>query len=197
VESFAEDILPALVPVVEALERLGIPYHVGGSVASSIHGLPRSTVDIDLVANIELGQVAELVSRLEDAYYVDLEAARQAVRQRRSFNLIHLHSAIKLDIFVPEHRPFDEQEHSRARLDSLDPAEGARQFFVKSPEDLILRKLLWYRAGGEVSERQWNDVLGILKVQAAGLDHGYLREWAAQLGVTDLLDHAFAAAVGQ
>lgn len=193
-EPSAEDVLPALTPIVEVLEELGVRYHVGGSVASSVHGLPRATADVDLVAELELGQVDGLVSRLEDAYYVDRGAARNAVRRRQSFNLIHLDTTIKVDVFVPERRPFDEQEARRARLEALDPSPAGRLFFVKSPEDLVLRKLLWYRAGGETSERQWNDVLGILKVQADGLDHSYLHEWAAQLRLTDLLELALVAA---
>ena len=139
--------------------------------------------------------MAELVSRLESTYYVDLDAAIEAVRQRTSFNLIHADTGLKVDIFVPERHAFSQQELARARLDTLDPSPEARQFFVKSQEDLILRKLLWFRAGHEVSERQWSDVLGILKVQGDRLDHAYLDQWAAQLSLTDLLERAVAAAV--
>lgn len=99
-----------------------------------------------------------------------------------------------LDVFVPESHPFDRSELSRARPQTLDVAEDARAFFVKSPEDLVLRKLAWYRGGGEVSERQWGDVIGVLKVQAELLDRDHLTHWAAQLGLTDLLEGALAEA---
>src|SRR5262249_28163548 len=93
---------------------------------------------------------------------------------------------------VPENRAFDQQELERARLRPLGPEIGARQFFVKSPEDLVLRKLEWYRAGGHSSQHQWDDVLGVLKVQRADLDREYLAHWAGELGLTDLLDRALA-----
>jgi hypothetical protein len=95
-------------------------------------------------------------------------------------------------VFVSENHPFDKQEMARAQI-KVSGAAPARPFYVKSPEDLILRKLLWYRAGGETSERQWNDVLGILKVQEDRLDSTYLRQWAAQLGLTDLLERVLVA----
>jgi hypothetical protein len=113
---------------------------------------------------------------------------------KRSFNLVHLDTMIKVDIFVPKALPFDAQEQNRARPQSLDVGEPAHTFFVKSPEDLVLRKLSWYRTGGEVSERQWSDVLGVLKVQADRLDRDYLLHWAAELGVCDLLERAVADA---
>ena len=119
---------------------------------------------------------------------------REAVLQRGAFNLIHLETMVKVDVFVPAARPFDQQELNRARPQTLDVVEDARVFFVKSPEDLVLRKLLWYRAGGQVSERQWSDVMGVLKVQQQRLDGEYLAHWAAELEIIDLLERALTEA---
>lgn len=188
------DALAAVTPVVEALEQLGIRHHIGGSLASSAYGVPRASADVDVVAELRPEQVDALVAHLQDAYYVEPESVREAVLRRRAFNVIHLETMIKVDVFVPEERPFDQQELSRARPHTLDVAEDARAFFVKSPEDLVLRKLDWYRAGGEVSERQWSDVIGVLKVQEERLDQEYLAYWAAELELVDLLERALAQA---
>ena len=171
------DVVAALTPVVEALEALGVRYHVGGSLASSAYGMPRATADVDVVAELRPEQVARLVERLQAGYYLELETVREAVHRRRSFNLIHLDTMMKVDVFVPEERPFDQQELSRARPETLDLADDARPFLLKSPEDLVLRKLEWYRAGGGSSAHQWNDVIGVLKVQTGRLDQGYLAHW--------------------
>ena len=188
------DAFAAMTPVVDALDQLAVRYHIGGSLASSAYGVPRATPDVDLVADLRPEHVDAFVGRLEAEYYLDRAGVLEAVRQRRSFNLIHLNTMIKVDVFVAEARPFDRQEQSRAQPQILDVAENARAFFVKSPEDLVLRKLLWSRAGGEVSERQWSDVIGVLKVQAKQLDRDYLAHWAAELELDDLLERAFAEA---
>ena len=184
------DVAAALTPVVELLDRLGVRYHIGGSVASSTYGAPRATMDVDLVAALQPEHASTLARALQTTYYVDEDAVREAIARRGSFNVIHLETMIKVDVFVPATRAFDRQEMDRARPQTLDLAPGARTFSVKSPEDLILRKLEWYRAGGEVSERQWGDVQGVLKVQGPALDRAYLCEWAQQLGVADLLERA-------
>lgn len=181
------DILTALGPVIDAFEQLGIAYHIGGSVASSAHGVPRTTVDIDLVADLREEHVMPFVERLQDAYYVDEQMIRQALARRASFNLIHLATMLKVDVFIPKARAFDREAARRAAPHALDEAEDARAFYLASPEDVILAKLEWYRAGSEVSERQWSDVLGVMKVQAQALDFDYLERWAGQLGLADLL----------
>ncbi len=166
------------------LEELGIPYHLGGSHASSVHGIPRQTQDIDLVVDPTEEAVRRLVDRIRSAYYVDLAAAQAARERRASFNLIHLASGIKIDLFVVGAGAFDRSEFERARSRTID--FGGQRIFVKSAEDTILRKLLWYREGGEVSERQWSDASGILRAQAGALDREYLDRWAGVVGVEDL-----------
>ena len=186
------DILAATTPVVEALEQLEVPYHIGGSVASSLNGIPRLTIDVDLVTNLKLEHVRPLVRLLEGEYYIDEDAVRDAVKRRSSFNVIHLESILKIDVFVAKSRVFDQEEFRRVQLKMLEGSD--RPFYVASPEGTILNKLEWYRMGGEVSDRQWNDILGVLKVQGANLDMAYLQRWAVALKVSDLLERALVDA---
>jgi hypothetical protein len=186
------DILAAITPIVEALEELGTPYHIGGSVASSLYGLPRLTIDADLVADIRMEHARQLVKQLETDYYVDEDMIRDAIKHRSSFNVIHLNTMLKVDVFIPKSRMFDQEELRRVQQEVL--SEGTRPFNVASPEGTILNKLEWYRMGGEVSDRQWNDILGVLKVQGTHIDMAYLQRWAANLKVTDLLERALVDA---
>ena len=177
--------LRVAVLVIRALDAAGVAYHIGGSLASSFHGMPRQTNYIDLVVEMSVSQVKALGAALGAAFYYDEERVTSAVRSRESFNLIHLESGIKVDVFVRGDADFDIAEFSRRRPETL--FESGTTVYVKSPEDTILRKLLWYRMGGEVSDRQWSDVLGVFQVQGERLDREYLAKWAAQLRVEDLL----------
>ena len=170
--------------VIEALATLGVRYHLGGSYASSIHGIPRQTQDIDLVAALTPVTAVALARRLADRFYVDEESARSAAGSRMSFNLVHLDSGIKVDVFVLGDSPFDREEFERAV-----PVEDdrGRVIVVKSAEHTILRKLLRYRAGDEISERQWADIAGIAAAQGDRLDRELLQRWAGPLGIADLL----------
>lgn len=190
----AEDIEAALSGLVAAFEDLGIEYQVGGSVASSLHGLPRSTLDVDVVADLRPHHVGPLVRQLADEYYVAAEAVRDAIRRSASFNLIHQATVLKVDVFVLKARAFDQAAFRRGVVDTLPTSAVARSFVFETPEDVILHKLEWYRLGNELSERQWLDVLGVLKVQGAALDEDYMGRWAAQLGVADLLERALGEA---
>jgi hypothetical protein len=191
--SVATDVLAVTLLVIDELEALGIPYALGGSLASSAHGVPRSTMDAAIVADVREEHVEPLVRALSRVFYVDAEAVRDAIRQRSSFNLIHLQAMLKVDIFIPKRRPFDVAQLTR-RVPEIAVTEPERTIFVTSPEDTVLAKLEWYRAGGEVSDRQWSDILGILKVQAPLVDRAYLRHWAPTLGVADLVERALADA---
>jgi hypothetical protein len=186
------DLLSALGPVVDVLEGLGVRYYVGGSVASSAHGVPRASLDADVVADLGFDHVRPFVERLRDAYYVDEGRVHAAVEARRSFNLIHLATMFKIDVFASKRRAFDHEAQARARPQALDDAAEARRFLVASPEDTILAKLEWFRAGGEVSERQWADIVGVARVRQSQTDWEYLKRWAQVLGVRDLLDRVRA-----
>ncbi len=190
----ASDLLSALGPVVDVLDDLGVSYYVGGSLASSVHGVPRASIDADVIADLSEPHVAPFVARLQGAYYLDEDHVHTAIQTRRSFNLIHLTTMFKVDVFASKRRPFDVGALQRARPEEFGESPSIRRFRVASAEDAILAKLEWFRAGGEVSDRQWADILGVLRTVADHLDQGYLDQWAAALAVTDLLVRAQAAA---
>jgi hypothetical protein len=183
----------ALSQLAPVLEALGIRYVVVGSLASSAVGIYRATADGDLLAQIAPGTAARLARALGPAWYADAETMEQAIRHRRSFNLIHVRTAQKIDIF-PVTTDFHVNQLERAKDVQLFPNEREMNFPVSSPEDVLLAKLVWFREGGEVSEQQWRDVGGVI-VTNPNLDRTYLRTWAQRLGVTDLLDKAFAQAL--
>lgn len=174
-------------------EKLGIPYLLGGSVASGVHGEYRTSVDLDFVIHLGMARVDELCFALQEAFFTDVELAREAVRLNRSFNVIHRRRFIKVDVFVRPDAGVYREEMERAQPVAFGGASGAL-VRVASPEDIVLQKLAWYRAGNEVSDRQWRDVLGVLKLRGKSLDRAYLSRWAPELEVGDLLDRALREA---
>ncbi len=185
----AEPLAVALL-VGEVLDDLGVPWLVGGSVASSLHGIPRSTQDVDLVADLRGVHVAAFTAALQDRFYVDAQAVMGAVKRRASCNLIHLDTMTKVDVFVAKADPLSRGEMSRRQYFEIE--QGVR-LPLASAEDIVLQKLAWFRKGGGVSERQWRDVLGVLRVRGGELDLVYMHEAAADEGLTGLLDEALAA----
>ena len=179
--------------VIDALDALSVPYLIGGSLASAVHGVLRATMDTDLVADVRLEHAEPLARALGGTFYVDAESIRDAVLHQSSFNVIHLETMFKVDVFVLKKQPFHRAQMER-RVAQVITTDPERMAFVATPEDTILAKLDWYRMGGGVSDRQWRDVLGVMKVQADRLDLAYLRQWAAQLNVSDLLERALTEA---
>ena len=185
-----DESLRAMRPVADALDRLGIRYHVGGSLASSAYGIPRSTIDVDLVADVTPEQAEPLAAALGDDYYAAAEGMRDAVRHGTSFNVIYLLLMYKVDVFPLKDRDYDRQAFERAQVHAVVEGDPTSHFPLASPEDVILNKLEWYRLGEEVSNRQWLDVLNVVKVRSTTLDCRYLRRWAGELRVSDLLERA-------
>lgn len=178
--------------VARAFEQLKVRYFLCGSMASSLRGLARSTIDVDFVADLRPEHLQPLVAMLGTDFDVDEEMVRDAIVLRRSFNVIHLTSLVKVDVFVSKRAPYDLEALAHATGTLLDGIS----LQVASAEDTILSKLVWYRLGNEVSDRQWSDILGVLRVQTK-LDAVYLQKWAKVLSVDDLLARAQAQAAAE
>lgn len=186
------DPISAVRRVITALEALGLAYCIGGSLASSIYGPPRSTNDADLVVALRAEHVAPLVAALDQHFMIDQDSVRRAIAQQRSFNVIDYDTLDKIDIFVMTDRPWSQQQLARRRRATFSDEPDAPALFFASPEDVVLSKLDWYRRGDEISDRQWLDILNVLAGQSNDLDWPYLRRWASELGVSDLLVRAAA-----
>jgi hypothetical protein len=183
-------ILPAEVfkRVLEVLDRLKVKYYVGGSGASSAHGIPRPTIDIDIVVDLPDHLVNDFVEALKGDFYTDGDQVRECRRRGRSFNLIHFATSYKFDLFPLLNDAYSQLEFARRQYIESDQFGEPIEFAVATPEDTILSKLKWYRAGGETSERQWNDVRGIVQIRGDELDREYLRHWGEYLKVADLVE---------
>jgi hypothetical protein len=188
----AVDAIAVAMRVAEAIEAAKGSYFVGGSLASSLQGEPRATNDIDMVFDLPLGRVGEFVAALGEDFEVDVDMLRDALLHGRSCNIFYLPVVMKVDLFAVGPSPYDEVEFARRRR--VPVRSTGETLLIKSPEDTVLRKLLWYREGGEVSERQWRDVVEVLRVSGGGMDRGYLAHWSGRLGISDLLERARAQA---
>lgn len=175
--------------VTEVFEKLGAAYLIGGSLASTLYGMVRTTQDSDIVAEMRLEHLQPFVSALQDEFYMDEEMIADAIAHKSSFNIIHRETMFKVDVFIPHPRPFLQSQLARAQRQVFSFESEVSAKFA-SPEDTILSKLEWYRMGGEVSDRQWRDILGVLKTRAGELDMDYLRKWANELNIGDLLESA-------
>lgn len=180
--------------ITDLLEQLGIRYLIGGSMASIVHGETRLTNDLDLVADIRGTHVKPLVAALTSEFYIDEQAITRAIRERSSFNLIQLAMMFKIDVFIFRDDDWAREQMRQSEAKALLYGDEATVRNVASAETMVVQKLLWFRKGGEVSERQWRDVQGILKVQGERLNVDYLRQWAVELQVSDLLERALSAA---
>lgn len=181
--------MTALQTLAEALDRLEIGFVVGGSLAASAHGAPGSTFNVDLVIRIGVDQVAELAELLGPKWYFDVEYARNAIRRGQSFNILFMGTVYKFDIF-PANSAFRNAEIGRATIEQVFFEGEMIECPVATAEDILLAKLRWYADGGEVSERQWTDIVTVVKTNLK-LDREYVAGWAEKMGVDKLLDRAY------
>jgi len=180
--------LQVTILLAEVFERLNIRYLIGGSLASSIHGIPRATQDVDLVAEIVPSQVEPFVEALQATFYIDADMIKDALRRESAFNIIHLETMFKVDIF-PLKKNAEAQEEMERR-ESYTLPDQTKGLYVASAEDMVLEKLRWYRLGNQISDRQWQDVQGILKVKQEQLDLHYMNKKAHGMGLEELLNRA-------
>jgi len=185
------DVVDVAMFVGDALDRVGIGYFLGGSLASSMQGEPRATNDINFVLDLAIEQIGPLAAAFGRDVELDHDALRTAVRAHASCNGFYLPLSTKLDFFVLGQSPFDRAEFERRQRVVV---RDDRSLIVKTPEDTVLRKLLWYREGGEVSSKQWRDVIEVLRVSGPGIDNVYLEGWSQRLSLGELLARARAAA---
>jgi hypothetical protein len=170
------------------LDRLGIRYLVGGSLASSVHGIPRSTQDLDLLVELPGSLVEPLVASLSGDFYVDRDMIFDAIQRHASFNIVHLATMFKVDLFVSDRSPLLLEE--MVRRESVELGDPPQLVQICSAEDIVVQKLEWYEKGGRISDRQWSDLVGVLKVRGHELDIAYVRRWAVALGLAALCERA-------
>ena len=180
--------------VADVLDREQIVYWIGGSVASMKYGEFRTTQDVDFIADVREENIPALVAAWSEEFYVDDEMIREAIETQSSFNIIHLNTGFKADVFIAKSDAWTEEEAARRRIEEVITGDPSTRVYLASPEDVILHKLRWFRLGGEVSDRQWLDVQKVLKTQKNALEYDYMWYWAAELNLTGLLEQALSAA---
>jgi len=185
------DLFSALKPVLAALTDLEVPHYIGGSVASSSLGVVRATADVDVIADLQPQHLRPFVEKLQGQYYFNLQTMAEAVRRQSCFNLIHLATSFKVDVFAAKTRPYDRKVFHRIQYQAMDAENPQERFPRAAAEDVILSKLEWFRLGDEVSEIQWRDVVGLLKAHYHKLDRAYLEDSAREIGVANLLERAW------
>lgn len=173
--------------VARQFDALRVPYLVGGSVASGLHGEPRLTQDVDIAAVMREEHVEPLIKALQGPFYVDDYLIRSAIRRRGIFNVIHIRSSNKVDVHVLDPNAFQQSQLERAKRMKL-REDDDELVPVTTPEDIVLQKLLWYRKSDGAFDRQLRDIAGVLKLQGEKLDLGYMRSWARELELSELLE---------
>lgn len=184
-----------LADVVARLDSLGVSYAVGGSLSSSVWGQARQTNDIDIAIDLAASVSRAFVQAFGDPYYVSDEEIAEALSSSETYRMVqlmHMEEAFKIDLFLLRNGVYERSELERARLVQIGPGLSVR---VSAPENIVLAKLRWYVAGNRISDRQWNDIVQVLEVQAGHLDDAYLDHWAAHFGVRELLDEVRSQAL--
>src|SRR6266536_378026 len=179
------DLLDAIKPVIAAFEQSKIVYYIQGTIAASLYGMQRSTFTVDLVADLYTKHTDILLEQLKLAYAIDEQVIREAISERTCFDIVHIKSLVKVTVSLSQNHPFEQE--IRRRLQKHVLAENNPSICVASPEDIVLSQLIEYQTGGEVADDQWNEILGVLKVQSTNLDFPYLERWASKLNIADIL----------
>lgn len=191
-EAGAEDILEVAARVGRAFEQVGARYMLVGSVASSLQGDPRTTNDIDFVTALPASRVEAFCAALGEDFDVDQLALAEAMAAGGSWNIFFVPWMSKIDLFAIGRTEFQSLQLARAARLTV----GGHELVVLRPEDTVLSKLLWFRDGGGVSDQQWRDVLGVLRVSGKELDRAYLDEWSERLGIKELLERVMSQSLG-
>jgi hypothetical protein len=187
-ESSASDVLDIAVRVARGLSTAGARHVLVGSLASSLQGDPRSTNDIDFLTDLKVAQVPGLAAALGVEFDVDESALGDAIRTAGSWNIYFLPWMLKVDLFAGASTPVNRLRLQRAVASPV----GNGALMVLRADDIVLSKLAWYRDGGNVSDQQWRDILGVLRVSGSRIDRDYLEQWAKELGLAGLLRRALA-----
>jgi hypothetical protein len=182
------DMLLVLRSIADILEKQHITYYIGGSLASSLYGMQQLAQDIDLVVASASFQISALIADMRLDYLIDETAIYNAVRNHTSFSMLHLETLLKVDVIIPQDNLFEQQANQRRQWHTLD--KDSRLFPVSSPEDIVLVKLKHHQQTGTVPDDQWNDILGVLKVQGPHVNLTYMKQWAGHLNITNLLKQA-------
>jgi hypothetical protein len=185
-------IVRTLTPLADAFEFYSIPYHLTGSLATSVYVKEHIVQGMEVVADIKFSQVRALVIQLEKMYDVKEVAVREAIEQRGSFSLVHHDTFHTIEVTLLAYRAYSQVKQERAQRHPLD--QGSRLFRVASPEDTILALLEHYKGDGQRPQRLWETIIEILVSQGILLDLAYLRLWSTVLDVTLLLEQALATA---
>ena len=185
------EIVSALEPVIKLLDESGINYFIGGSIASSAYGIARATLDVDMIVQLKPLHANLLVEKLGGEFYIDVEMITNAISNKSSFNIIHLASMLKIDFFISKDLPYELKSFERKCPSELDESDNSIKIYLSSPEDIILSKLNWFNLSNQTSEKQWQDIMGVIKVQQNKLDKEYLYHWAKQLSILELLEKVY------
>jgi hypothetical protein len=186
------ELISALEPIIKIFDEFKILYYIGGSIASSAYGAARSTLDVDVITNLLPEHIHILKEKLKNEYYIDEKMIANPIRTKSSFNLVHLESMLKIDFFILKNNPYSFKELERRVKDKIEDETNSINIYLCSPEDIILNKLEWYKLGGEISDRQWTDIIAVIKVQSENLDKDYLIYWSRQLEINNLLVKCFS-----
>jgi hypothetical protein len=163
------------------LDRIGVRYIITGSMASMMYGEIRATADVDIVVDLRAGHYHSILEAFSsDEYYISAEAVMHAMRFGGMFNVIHSTSGLKIDFVVTDGTGYDDVRLCRSR--TMKTESGAEMKF-SAPEDVILKKLEFYKQGG--SDKHLRDIASMIKISGELFDRDYLEKWAIHLQVTE------------